>query len=185
MKVIDIGVGKLGVAYAVDEVTDGEDVDAVLLAEKGREVDLLSEVTGGTAFAANMAALSMRCGVPVLCGTYTRCGSVRHVSILTFAGGRLADVADRTRNLGGGAFAESDTVKVLRLKKFDLGVLVDTDVLLAAHWQRIVEQCDAVVSIAMRSRDIDFGYIPTLSSLFGKPYAVAFSGGDLLWGNGE
>lgn len=186
MKVIDIGVGKLGVAYAADEVTDGKDVDAILLADaKQGEIDLRSEITGGTAFAANMAALSLECSVPILCGGYTRYGEVRHVSVLTFAGGRLADVADRTRNLGGGTWAESDTVKVLRFKKFDLGVLVDTDILLAAHWQRIVERCDAVACIAMRSRDIDFGYIPTLSSLFGMPYAVAFTSGELLWGDGE
>ena len=101
---------------------------------------------------------------------------------MTFAYGRLVDIADRTLNLSGGDYAEGDSIKILRLKKLDLGVLVDTDILLAKNWKRIAPHCGAVVGIAQDGSDADFGYIPTLSSLFGKPFAAAFSGGEILWG---
>ncbi len=182
MEIFDIGTGKIGVSDAIAQPPpDG--VDALLVAEPMlREVVLDREIQGLTAFAADVAALSARCDYPILCGCRTRYRTVRHVSVLTFAGGRLLDIADRTVNLDGGNYLEGDSIKVLRLKKFRLGLLVDTDVLLAENWKRLAAQCDAVACIALRPSDADFAYIPTLSSLFGLPYTAAFSDGDILWG---
>ncbi|MDE6398347.1 MAG: hypothetical protein K2L51_03405 [Clostridiales bacterium] len=181
MEVFDIGIGKIGVADSLQDLPPSG-VDALLVAEPFlREVRLAGEIAGLTAFAASVAALSEQCDYPILCGCRTVFQNVRHISVLTFAGGRLADIADRTASLSGG-YAEGDSLKVFRLKNFRLGLLVDTDVLFADNWKRIAPQCDAVACVALRPSDPDFGYIPTLSSLYGIPYAAAFSGGEILWG---
>lgn len=183
MKVIDIGAAKIGVAQSLREPFGETAVDAALVAEPMlREVRLDGEIKGLTRFAATAADVSRSCDYPILCGCKVLFGSLRHVSIMTFAYGRLVDIADRTLNLSGGDYAEGDSIKILRLKKLDLGVLVDTDILLAKNWKRIAPHCGAVVGIAQDGSDADFGYIPTLSSLFGKPFAAAFSGGEILWG---
>lgn len=183
MKVVDISVGKIGVANSLGEKLPESGLDAVLVAEPLlREVKLEGEISGITAFAASVAALSESCDYPLLCGCLTRFGAMRHVSVMTFASGRLADIADRTLNLSAEPYCEGDTIKILRLKRFDAGLLVDTDLLLAKNWQKIAPRCDAVIGIAKCGADVDFGYVPTLASLFGKPYAAAFSGGEILWG---
>ncbi len=184
MKVVNIGVGKVGVANSLTDALSGETPDVVLIARSmAEEVRLDNEIAGRTAFAAQAAALSAQCACPVLCGCGTRLGEDRRVSVMTFAFGRLVDIADRTLNLSGGDYREGDTIKILRLKNFDLGLLVDTDVLLAGNWKKIAARCDAVACIALAGNDADYGYIPTLASLFAKPYAAAFADGEIMWGN--
>lgn len=181
---MDIGEGKIGIAESLEEKFPESGPDAVLIAAPMQnDIRLDSEIKGVTAFAASIAARTVKCDYPVLCGCVTRFADLRHVSVMTFGYGRLLDIADRTLNLGGGNFCEGDTIKVLRMKNFDLGLLVDTDVLLAKNWRKIALHCDAVAGIALGCGDADFAYIPTLASLFGKPYAVALSGGEILWGN--
>ncbi|MCI8596136.1 MAG: hypothetical protein HFE35_04905 [Clostridia bacterium] len=184
MKVIDIGAAKIGVAEKGDKPLKNGVADAVLVAETLKnEVSLGSEIAGASDFARKWAAVSNECGCPVLCGCTTRFGSLRHISVMTFSGGVLADIADRTLNLCGGGYGEGDTIKVLRFKNFDFGLLVDTDILLAKNWKKIAPVCDVIVGIAFSGGDADFGFIPTYASLFGKPYAVAFASGEVLWGN--
>ena len=181
MKVIDIGAAKIGVAQEGDPPIKSGAVDAVLVAETlKKEVSLGREIAGESDFARKWAAASEKCGCPILCGCTTRFGSLRHVSVMTFSSGVLADVADRTLNLCGGGYGEGDTIKVLR---FNFGLLVDTDILLAKNWIRITPVCDIVVGVAFSGGDADFGFIPTYASLFDKPYAVAFASGEVLWGN--
>lgn len=183
MKVLDVGVVKIGVAESVDGEFEKADIDALLIAGPMKdEVFLDGEIAGVTDFAAGIAARSLTCSYPIFCGCTTRVGNVRHVSVMTFSGGSLADIADRTLNLGGGNYENGDTLKVFRLKKASLGLLVDTDILLAENWKRISPKCDIVAGIAIAGKDADFGYIPTFSSLFLKPYAVAFASGEIMWG---
>lgn len=182
MKIIDIGIGKIGVAESLDSLRAAE-IDAALIAKPLlNEVKLDSEIAGLTSFAVSAAEISQNFDYPILCGCTTSFNSLRHISVMTFAYGRLADIADRTYNLGGGGYAEGDAIKILRLKKFDLGLLVDTDVLLAKNWHRIASRCDAIASLALGGSDSDFAYVPTLSSIFNKPYAVAFAEGEISWG---
>lgn len=184
MKVVDIGEGKIGVVESLGEKLPESGLDAVLYAAPMQnDISLDSEIKGVTDFAASVAARTLKCDYPVLCGCVTRFSDLKHVSVMTFGYGRLLDIADRTLNLGGGNFCEGDTIKILRMKKFDLGLLVDTDVLLAKNWKKIAAHCDAVAGIALGNGDADFAYIPTLAALFGKPYAVALSDGEILWGN--
>lgn len=181
---MDIGVGKIGIADSLDDAFPSDGLDAALVAEPmNREVLLDKEIAGISSFAAHVAGKTNRLSYPLLCGCITRLGSVRHMSVMTFSRGRLADIADRTLSLCGGGFTDGDTIKVLRLKRFDMGLLVDTDILLAKNWKRITPQCAAVVCIGKSAGEEDFTYIPTLSSLFGKPYAAVFAGGEILWGD--
>lgn len=183
MKVLDIGAGKICVADSLNENFSAIKADAALIASPlTREVRLDCEITGITDFAVKAADASTGCTYPLLCGCTTVLGDMRHVSVMTFAQGKLVDIADRTLNLDSQSFCEGDTIKILRLKKIDVALLVDTDILLAKNWQRIASHCDAVLGIARYGSDTDFGYVPTLASLFGKPYAAAFASGEILWG---
>ena len=183
MKVIDIGIGKIGVAENEDDELPKSGLDAMLVAAPlGSEVALGDEISGVTSFAVKSAAKSTKCDYPILCGCTTVFGKYRHVSVMIFSAGKLADIAVRTFNLCGEEFDESDTVKVLRLKRFDLGLLVDTDILLAKNWRRICPYCDAIASISRQNASEEYAFVPTLASLFGKPYLAAFSTGDILWG---
>ncbi len=180
---IDIGIGKIGVAESLLDQPAESGIDALLVAEPMlREVRLDSEISGVTKFAVSVAALSAKCDYPIFCGCGTRLGSMRHVSVMTFARGKLLDIADRTFNFTYGGYEEGDTIKIMRLKRFDLALLVDTDILLAKNWKRVASQCDAVAGVGVASGDADYAYIPTLSSLFSKPYAMAFADGQVLWG---
>ncbi|MDE7395305.1 MAG: hypothetical protein K2M95_04220, partial [Clostridiales bacterium] len=94
MDVIDLGAGKIGVAKAGTDVRCIEKADAVLVPQTfAREIDLESEIGGVTAFSALYAAASLDCAYPVLCGCRTRVGNVKRLSVFTFAGGRLIDIA--------------------------------------------------------------------------------------------
>ncbi len=182
MKVINVGAGKIGIADSLNEKFVKTGVDAALVAEPMlREVQLDGEIRGITSFAASVAEISGGCDYPLLCGCKTRFGEYEHMSVMTFSAGRLVDIADRTLNLGGDKCRDGDTIKILRLKNFDLGLLVDTDILLAKNWKRIAPKCDVIAGIA-HGIDDDFGYVPTLASLFGKPYAAAFASGEIIWG---
>lgn len=182
MNRIDLGTGIIGVCADARELPENG-IDAALIAKPfAREVRLDEEVSGLTTYAERMAQVSLSRDYPVLCGCRTRYKSVRHLSVLTFCRGRLVDVSDRTVDLDGSGYAVSNSLKVFRLPALRLGLLVDTDVLLANNWKRIAPQCDAIVCVALRPTDADFSYIPTLSSLFARPYAAAFSDGEILWG---
>lgn len=183
MKVIDIGIGKFGVVERENDSFPQSGLDGLLVATPlNKEVALGDEISGVTSFAAQYAAKSKNCNYPLLCGCTTSYGQMRHVSVMTFASGKLVDIADRTFNLDNEKFCEGDTVKVLRLKRFDLGLLVDTDVLLAKNWRKICPYCDAIVSLSRELTAEDYGFVPTLASLFGKPYVAAFASSEILWG---
>ena len=180
MRVIDIGVGKVCVGEKSADLP-GKGVDAALIA-LDEEVDFTSEIRGRSVFSVKAAEASLKFGYPLLIGCKTKYGESRHLSVMTFSRGKLADIADRTLNLGGG-FYEGDKIKVLKLKKFNAGLLVDTDVLLYRNWQRISPHCDAVFAIGLKSDEVELSYVPKLAEKFGKPYAVAYADGTTLWGN--
>lgn len=185
METIDIRIGKIGIADALPPELP-ENLVALLIAEPFlREIDLKKEVTGLTSFAADTAQQTLACDYPVFCGCRTAYHSVRHLSVLAFSKGRLADIADRTFNLDGSNYAQGDSIKVYTCGSLRLGLLVDTDILLAQNWKRLSGRVDAVIGLALRSVDADFAYLPTLSSLFGIPYVAAFADGSVLWGTTE
>lgn len=155
--------------------------DALLVTKQPQsEVRLESEIAGLTEFAARTAQLTAHCDYPVLCACRTSFYTARHVSVFTFAGGRLADIADRTVSLEGG-YNEGDTLKILRLPRLRLALLVDTDILSVKNWRHVADQCDAVISIG-DTPTVDHEYLPVLSERFHKPYVAAFAGGEILWG---
>lgn len=183
MKVIDIGVGKIGVAESLEDEFPKSGLDAALVAATAnRKVNLSHEISGTERFAASGASLTLGCDYPVLCGCVTDFGSGQSVSVMTFARGRLVDIADRTVNLRGG-YVDGDTIKIFRLRRFDIGLLVDTDILFADNWRRINSLCKAVACIGISGSDADFAYIPMLGSMYGLPYVAAFGDGTLLWSN--
>ncbi len=157
--------------------------DAAVVADTlTKEYDLTDGSNNAKYFTQTASAISRRCNYPVICGIKTKTGDLRHVSVFTFAGGRLADIADRTISLCNG-YTDGDTIKVLRLRNADVGILVDTDVLFAKNWKKTAPVCNCIISIAECGSETDFAFVPTLASLFGKPYLIAFSCGDLMWGN--
>ena len=180
MKVLDIGVGKIGVCENGLNNLPGGGVDAALIA-LSEEVDFTSEIRGKTAFSVRFAEASIKCDFPILIGCKTKYGEVRHLSVMTFSRGKLADIADRTLNLGGG-FYEGDKIKVLKLNRFNAGLLVDTDILLYRNWQKLSPHCDAVLGIGLNSEDGELSYVPRLAEKFSKPYAVVYADGTTLWG---
>ena len=178
-----MGVGKIGVASASTDVFGADTPDAVLVPQTFmREVDLEGEIGGLTGFAALYAAASLECTYPVLCGCRTRVGEVARVSVFTFMGGRLIDIADRTLNPSYGGGQEGDKIKVFARGKLRLGLLVDTDILFAGNWKKLAPHADAVVGVALTCVENAFEYLSALSARYALPYAVAFSDGSLLWG---
>ena len=155
--------------------------DAVLVASTlNNTVDLSGEVCRND-FCRKCKSSSYKFGCPVLCGCTTVLNEIKHISVFSFRKGKLADIADRTINISGDGYSESSTIKVLRCPKFTVGLLVDTDVLLAGNWKKIVPFCDAVCSVALKCTEADLAYIPTYSSLFDLPYVVAYADGGLMY----
>ena len=180
MRVLNIGVGKIGVSESLENLPS-EGVDAALIA-LNEEVDFSSEIRGRSTFSVRAAAVSQRLSYPILIGCKTKYGEIRHLSVMTFSHGELSDIADRTLNLGGG-FYEGDKIKVLRLKRFNAGLLVDTDVLLYRNWQKLAPHCSVVFSVGLSGEKAELDFIPRFSEKFGKPYVVVYADGTLLWGN--
>lgn len=178
MEVLDIGIGRIGVTEGGDEQLPRSGLDALLVPQfMDREVALEREIAGIGGFAAAAAELSAACAYPILCGCITRFEDGRYLSVMTFAGGKLADVADRA--LGGGDYYDGDAIKVLRLRRFDLGVLVDTDIFRLSAWKKVCPHCDAVAGIGFGNEE--YRYLSQIASSFGKPYAAAFSDGVKAW----
>lgn len=178
MEILDIGIGKIGVTDGGDEQLPRMGIDALLVPQfMSREVSLEREIEGSSGFASAAAVLSKACDYPILCGCITRFEGVRHLSVLTFAGGKLADVADRA--LGSGDYYDGDTLKVLRLRHFDLGVLVDTDIFRLGAWKKICPHCQAVAGVGFGSDE--YKYLSQIAGSFGMPYAAAFSDGVKAW----
>lgn len=180
MRVLNIGVGKIGVSESLEGLPS-EGVDAALIA-LSEEVDFSSEIKGRSVFSVRAAAVSLKLRYPILIGCKTKYGEARHLSALTFCRGELADIADRTLNLGGG-FYEGDKIKVLKFKKFNAGLLVDTDVLLYRNWQKLAPHCEAVLSVGLSGEAAELDFVPRFAEKFGKPYAVVYADGTILWGN--
>ena len=183
MEILDLGAGKIGVAAASTDVFSAEAPDAVLVPQTlAREVNLEGEIEGLTAFSALYAAASLECTYPVLCGCRTRVGEVARVSVFTFMNGRLIDIADRTLSPVLGGEQEGDKIKVFSRGKFRLGLLVDTDILFASNWKKLVPHVDAVAGIALAPVEHAFEYLSALSARYGMPFAATFLDGSLLWG---
>lgn len=179
MKIVDIGVGKIGVATSLADVTTG--ADAVLVASTlCNVIDLNGEVCRND-FCRKCKSASYKFGCPVMCGCTTSLGEIKHISVFSFSKGKLADIADRTININSDCYSEGNTVKVLRCPKLTIGLLIDTDVLLAGNWKKIAPYCDAVCSVAFKCTEADLAYIPTYSSLFDLPYVVAYADGGLIY----
>lgn len=179
MEILDIGIGKIGVTDGGDEILPAGGIDALLVPQfMSREVVLESEIAGSGGFAVAAAELSKACDYPILCGCVTRFMGGKHLSVLTFAGGKLADVADRT--LGGGEYYDGDTIKVLRLRNFELGILVDTDIFRLGAWKKICPHCRAVAGIGFGNEE--YKYLSQIAGSFSMPYAAAFSDGVKAWG---
>ncbi|MDE7395558.1 MAG: hypothetical protein K2M95_05535, partial [Clostridiales bacterium] len=81
---------------------------------------------------------------------------------------------------GGGQ--EGDKIKVFTLSRLRLGLLVDTDILFAGNWKKLAPHVDAIVGLALSCGENEFAYLSALSVRYGKPFAVAFEDGTLLWG---
>lgn len=105
-------------------------------------VELEKELTGETSALRALSALSDSRGGTVIAGFLSEAG----VSAAVAHKGRLYDVSDC-------GFGKTDRLKVFKHGKARMALLVDSDALSAAVWEKLRGWCDFVVNIALRVDD--------------------------------
>ncbi|MDR2202495.1 MAG: hypothetical protein LBP26_07070 [Clostridiales bacterium] len=114
------------------------------------EIDLEAETRGDGRLAA-LAALSARQPATVFCGVKTRLADFKHISVAVCHKGKLIDIVNRTSNPFGDEYCLSDKIKVFLTGRADIGVLVDSDVLIESNWEKTAPVCDVILSIVAGS----------------------------------
>jgi len=118
-------------------------------------IDLKGEAGGVSGRFSGFAGLSDDIRSAVFCGVETRMQGEKFLGAAIFYKGALADIANRTQNVSGDAFRETGKIKIFSLKAGRIGLLIDTDCLLAENWAYLAPVCDLILCIS-RGNSEDF-----------------------------
>lgn|GEM_PF-1640386 len=111
------------------------------------EIDLTGKTSDAIHRFSELCKLSAASQGTVFCGVQTRVQEEKFIGTAVFHKGNLIDIVNRTRNILSDAFIETDKIKVFSLKAGRIGLLVDTDCLLAEHWVYLVPACEVILCI--------------------------------------
>ena len=134
------------------------------------EIDLTQEISGGGDCLCRICALSKKTNGTIFCGIKTRILNVKHLGVAACNKGRLVDIVDRTVNLIGDEYEETNMIKVFDSHAGRIGLLIDTDCLLEKNWEKIAPFSDVVLCLARGTMEYAREEVRLFSAAYGIPY---------------
>ena len=142
--------GEFSFAGVLEELkTEGAQSSEILVFPFGTlpEIDLSRELSVAPNPMSELCKISEKTQGAVFCGVETRLSEERFIGAAVFFKGALVDIVNRTSNIFGDAYVETAKIKVFSLKAGRIGLLIDTDCLLAENWTNLAPACDVILCI--------------------------------------
>lgn len=134
------------------------------------EIDLESEISGGSDCFAALAAVSGNKDATVFCGVTSSVMGIKHISVAVCHKGKLVDVVDRTSNPFGDEYVPTQKIKIYSTSAARIAVLVDKDVLIEKNWEKTVPHCDCMLALVKGSDERITAAAQRLAEKFEIPF---------------